>query len=301
MGLIKGLTLEVLVMYREIVYKAGATRETIRCYPKGMRKRVERGEYIRKKSKEEIREANRRQARRDLERLMNANFKPGDWHVVLTYRKEIRPSPEEARKELENFLARLRRRYRKFGFDLKYIVATEYVSKHIHHHLVVNNVNTGTETTADMVRILWTQKKNGEIRGNPKFTQLYSNGEYSQLADYLIKETERSFRREDSAVGQRYSSSRNLIQPKKTVKDKPNRTWKTDPKPKPGYYIIHESIYNGVDRMGYPYQRYVEVKLNPTDADWEVRRPPSGTCHSETRLHSKARRKSRRGKGVGNV
>lgn len=119
-------------MYREIVYKAGATRETIRCYPKGMRKGVERGEYIRKKSKEEIREANRRQARRDLERLMNANFKPGDWHVVLTYRKEIRPSPEEARKELENFLARLRRRYRKFGFDLKYIVATEYVSKHIH-------------------------------------------------------------------------------------------------------------------------------------------------------------------------
>ena len=146
-------------MYREIVYKAGATRETIRCYPTGMRKGVERGECIRKKSKEEIREANRRQARRDLERLMNANFKPGDWHVVLTYRKEIRPSPEEARKELENFLARLRRRYRKFGFDLKYIVATEYVSKHIHHHLVVNNVNTGTETTADMVRLLWTKKR----------------------------------------------------------------------------------------------------------------------------------------------
>lgn len=290
MGLIKGLTLEVLVMYREIVYKAGATRETIRCYPKGMRKGVERGEYIRKKSKEEIREANRRQARRDLERLMNANFKPGDWHVVLTYRKEIRPSPEEARKELENFLARLRRRYRKFGFDLKYIVATEYVSKHIHHHLVVNNVNTGTETTADMVRLLWTKKKDGEIRGNPKFVQLYDTGEYSQLADYLVKETEKSFRREDSAVGQRYSSSRNLIQPKKTTRDKPNKSWKQDPKPKPGYYIIRDSIYNGIDRMGYPYQRYVEVKLNPTDADWETQKTPSGHVTKGTRSHSTSRR-----------
>ena len=91
-------------MYREIVYKAGATRETIRCYPKGMRKGVERGEYIRKKSKEEIREANRRQARRDLERLMNANFKPGDWHVVLTYRKEIRPSRRKPGRNWRTFL-----------------------------------------------------------------------------------------------------------------------------------------------------------------------------------------------------
>ena len=152
-----------------------------------------------------------------------------------------------------------------------------------------------------MIRLLWSKKKNGEVRGNPKFVQLYDSGEYSQLADYLIKETEKSFRREDSAVGQRYSSSRNLIQPKKTVRDKPNRTWKTDPKPKPGYYIIRESIYNGVDRLGYPYQRYLEAKLNPTDADWETERSPSGTCHSGTRLHSKARRKSRRGKGVENV
>lgn len=276
-------------MYREIVYKAGATRETIRCYPKGMRKGRERG-LPRKKTKEEIREANRRQARRELERLMNANFKPGDLHVILTYRKEIRPSPEEARKELENFLARLRRRFRKYGFDLKYIVATEYLSKHIHHHLVVNNVNTGKETTADMIRMLWSKKKDGEVRGNPKFVQLYDSGEYSQLADYLIKETEKSFRREDSAVGQRYSSSRNLVHPVKTETDKPSRTWKKDPRPKEGYYILPESVYNGFDCLGYPYQRYVEVKLNPTDEDWEMRRSPSGACHSVTRLHRAIRR-----------
>ena len=221
-------------MYREITYKAGATKEIIRYYPKGTRKGITRGP-IRKKTREEIREANRRMAQRELERIMNANFRPGDWHVTLTYRKELRPTPEEARDTLKKFLGKLRRRYRKNGFELKYIVATEYLSKHIHHHLVVNAVNTGKETTADMIRELWTDRSTGGIRGNPKFVQLYDNGEYSQLASYLIKETDRTFRSEGSAVGQRYSCSRNLVHPQKQVKDKPNKTWKKEPQP-----ISHE-------------------------------------------------------------
>lgn len=246
-----------------------------------------------KKTSEEIQEANRRQARRKLERLMNANFRPGDWHVTLTYRGKVSPTPEIAKKELKNFLERLRGRFRKFGYELKYIVATEYVAKHIHHHMIVTNINTGSETTADMIRILWTQSGPNAIRGNPKFSGLYSSGEYSQLADYLIKETERSFRREDSVWGQRYSCSRNLIQPKKTTKDKPNKTWKKAPKPAPGYYILPDSLYNGFDILGYPYQRYVEVKLNPTDADWETKKTPSGHV-TGTRSHS-TRRRSRTG------
>ena len=90
-------------MYREITYKAGATKEIIRYYPKGTRKGITRGP-IRKKTREEIREANRRMAQRELERIMNANFRPGDWHVTLTYRKELRPTPEEARDTLKKFL-----------------------------------------------------------------------------------------------------------------------------------------------------------------------------------------------------
>ena len=40
-------------MYREITYKAGATKEIIRYYPKGTRKGITRGP-IRKKTREEI-------------------------------------------------------------------------------------------------------------------------------------------------------------------------------------------------------------------------------------------------------
>ena len=286
-------------MYRRIIYKAGATREIINCYPRGMRKGVEHN-LLGKKTSEEMQEANRRQARRKLERLINANFRPGDWHITLTYRGKASPSPEAAKKELTNFLERLRNRFRKFGYELKYIVATEYVAKHIHHHMIVNNINTGSETTADMVRKLWTQNGPEAIRGNPKYVQLYDTGEYSQLADYLIKETERSFRRKDSAVGQRYSCSRNLIQPKKTTKDKPNKTWKKEPRPSPGYYILPDSLYNGFDMLGYPYQRYVEVKLNPTDADWETKKTPSGHVTKDARSHSTSHRPRAGGERSGN-
>ncbi len=277
-------------MFEHIEYKAGATKEIINCYPKGYRKGADREIPIRKKTKEEIREANRRQATRELERLMNANFRPGDLHVVLTYRKEIRPSPKKARKELKNFLDRMRGRYRKHGQELKYIVATEYLAKHIHHHLVINNINTGTETTADMIRKLWTERRGKDgIRGNPKFVQLYDTGEYSQLADYLIKETDRTFRREDSAVGQRYSCSRNLVRPEKKVTERPAKKWRRDPKPHKGYYILPESVYNGRDIFGYPYQRYVMVKLNPSEKDWERKCPPSGMSQA-TRSHSTSHR-----------
>lgn len=61
-------------------------------------------------------------------------------------------------------------------------MATEYLSKHIHHHLVVNAVNTGKETTADMIRELWTDRSTGGIRGNPK------------LCNYMITENTVSLR-----------------------------------------------------------------------------------------------------------
>ena len=66
--------------HKQIEYKAGATIEVIKCIPKGCRA----GE--RKSTPEEIAESNMRQAARKLARKINANFKPGDWHVVLCIR-----------------------------------------------------------------------------------------------------------------------------------------------------------------------------------------------------------------------
>lgn len=247
--------------YRKIEIVCGAVLEVIKCHPRKMRKGVERQPVP--KSPEEIRTANMRQAAKRLARLINANFRPGDLHVTLTYRKENRPDPKEAQKNIKSFLGALRRRYKKAKKELRYIVVTEYKNKAIHHHLVTNNVNDGTLTTMDYIRELWRG------RGSPKAVQLYDEGEYSQLADYLIKETEKTFRDPDSPVKQRYSCSRNLVQPKVTRKDKKIKgDWEQDPKPRKGYYIVKDSLYNGTDKLGYPYQSYIMVKLAPTEADW---------------------------------
>lgn len=236
--------------------------EIIKYIPKGCRAGTARGP---KKTKEEIREANRKQAARKLARKINANFKPGDLHVTLTYRKESRPSPEEARRIIRGFMKALRKEYRRHGFELKYIHVTEYAKKAIHHHVIVNWVNDGKSTARDYIRQLW------KGRGNPKYVDLYDTGEYQSLADYLIKETEATFRQ--SPEKQRYACSRNLVNPKPERRTKKaKRGWRKDPKPRKGYYLLKDSLYNGFDKLGYPYQRYVMVKLKPEESDWDPKK-----------------------------
>lgn len=266
--------------YGQIEYKAGATIEVIKHIPKWFRKKEIR-EPAQRKTKEEMQKANMEQATKRLARKINANFRPGDWHVVLTYRRDERPDPEQARKILREFLRQMRKVYQTAGYVFKYIHATEYKNKAIHHHLIVNNINDGKKTTTDYVRMYWKGK------GNPKFTGLYDDGEYKKLADYIIKETEKTFR--ERPEKQRYACSRNLIIPKperriRTVK----RLWQQDPKPRPGYYIDQDSLFNGFDFMGYPYQRYVMVKLHPSETDW-----PSNEWIKGPRKRRKTCRKSR--------
>ena len=134
--------------YKQIEYKAGATLEIIKCIPYGLRKGHPR-EKAEKKTKEEIRAANVRQAARRLARKINANFKPGDYHITLTYREPV--SNEEAEKRIQNFLDRMRDRFKRRGFSFKYILVTEYKNKRIHHHIIINHINDGKRTTIDHV------------------------------------------------------------------------------------------------------------------------------------------------------
>lgn len=247
--------------YMQVEYKAGASIEVIKYIPKGCRGSY-RGER-REKTVEEIAIANMRQAARKLARKINANFRPGDWHVVLTYKKDERPDRIQAQKNISKLLSDLRNVYKKHGFIFKYIQVTEYKRKSIHHHLIVNTVNDGQKTTVDYIRKAWKGK------GNTKFVPLYENGEYRVLSEYLVKETEKTFREADSPVKQRYSCSRNLITPKperriRSVK----KEWQQEPRPRPGYYIDRDTLYNGFDKLGYPYQRYVLVKIKPEPEDW---------------------------------
>ena len=81
-------------------------------------------------------------------------------------------------------------------------------------------------------------------------------GEVKELAAYLIKETQKSFRKKDNPNKLAYSCSRNLKKPVVKTKVIKANTWKKEPVPPAGYMIRRGDIVTGINVLGYPY-RYI--------------------------------------------
>ena len=177
---------------------------------------------------EAVRKNNDRLAARDLTLLINANFGENDGHFTLTY-KGNEPTEEKAAKDRKNFIARLRRKMKSRGENLKYIVVTEYMNKRIHHHIIIN-----TQDVA-MVAKLW---KAGYVR----MTALDPSGQYKQLSEYLIKETTKTIRDPESIHKRRYTASRNLRRPVMKREIVSATELSEDPKPIPGYCIQKDTV-----------------------------------------------------------
>ena len=96
----------------------------------------------RKPTSETMKKLNQRNAERKLIRLLNTNFTKEDIRFDLTYDSEHCPaSPEDAQREMQNFLRRVKRYRKKNGLpELKYVAVTEVGSKsgRIHHHIVMS-------------------------------------------------------------------------------------------------------------------------------------------------------------------
>lgn len=186
------------------------------------RKRREKSEP----TPEKVQRNNDRIATINLARKINANFGAGDGHLILTWAKE--PEHEEAMKKLSLFFRRLKR---KSPEEVKAIWATELQSR-IHHHVIINRIDL------ELIRECWTW---GRIKWIP--LDDYSNGNYSKLAEYIIKETAQSFRQPGSQTKQRYSSTRNLEHPiiiRQPASPKEFNT--SDLKSIKGYQIDEDSI-----------------------------------------------------------
>lgn len=250
--------------YEQLEYTCGATIEIIKHIPRCLRGA---GRTRTKKSAAEIEEANAKQAARKLVRKLNANFRPGDVHAILTYDgKKGRPTPDDAKGIIKLFHQAMRKEFRKRKAPYKYILVTEYENKSIHHHIIINQINDGKVTTNDLVRKCWRQAGG---TGRPKYVDLDDTGEYEKLAAYLIKETEKTYRK-PGGFKQRYSCSRNLIDPKPEKRTMHVKgMWAMEPKARPGYRILQDLTYNGTDKLGYLYQRYYMVKITPSPEDWE--------------------------------
>ncbi len=200
-------------------------------------------------SPETVKKYNLRRQMDYLRRLIKLNFKDG-WHMVLTYDKNNRPEAQLAKKQLTNFLNRMRYHMRKAGYELKYITVTEYENKAIHHHVIINDM-------PGLIRLVGKQWWHGQAN----FTAIYEGEDVSTLAEYLIKETDKTFR-EDDVHGTRYNPSRNLEKPTYTEEIIKANTFRKEPVVPDGYVLDRDSFVYGVSEVtGYEYQRYTLKKI----------------------------------------
>ena len=225
-----------------------------------------------KASPEQIAAQNQRNRAKNMRRVIKANFKVNDHWCTLKYPAGTRKSIEDVKKDLRLFLQRLRRAYAKKGEEVKFIYRIEIGARGgIHIHIIINR--SRGEPASDIII------KNAWKVGAVNFENLYAEGGWEKLADYITKppNEEQSeqlslFPVEEQEDLVKYSSSRNLIRPKPERKYYTRRTVKKlleeGPQPSKGYIIDKESIRQGVNPYtGRSYLYYTEIKIKSEPPD----------------------------------
>lgn len=237
-------------MVAERITYAGKTIEVDRYHinyiPRGPRRKKK------EESPERIKRSNLRKRTDRLRQLMNTNFNDKEfWSMTLTYKKGEEPKTiKQVRNDASDFVSRLRKTAALFGTELKFIYVIGAGPHRRHVHITVNAL-------PDMAifRGCWTH-------GHVSMTQLYSDGQYRDLADYYIKNAQETKEQEEALgekPGRMFSCSQNLKQPVVEKHIVPGRL-KDEPKTIPGYYLEKGSVYRGITSMGFPLIRYTLIQ-----------------------------------------
>lgn len=149
---------------------------------------------------------NDKNAKKKIIRLIHSNFDEGDLMVTLSYKEKNRPKTEEqARKDIDNYLRRIRRYRQKNNLpELKYIAVIEYREEQegkkirMHHHLIMNSMDR------DEAERIWGLGYANTIR-----LEADENG-FEGITRYIIK---------DPKGQKRVKQSKNLKQPLVKTKD----------------------------------------------------------------------------------
>lgn len=216
------------------------------------------------KTPEAIQRNNQRMAERKLRQLINANFRDDDYHLIFRYFPHTRPgSRKEAAEEMRRYWRRLQYEAKKAGIQLRYIWAVEVGKKGgIHFHAVVSRQALSFFTRQWHRQITGPDGKREWVRlGTVYCIPLWTDGQYKDLAKYIIKQTSQTFR---DMGGKRWNGSRNLQKPKETVKEVKASQWRQEPKPPKGYLFDPSfPVENGVCSVtGLRYQRYGLIRID---------------------------------------
>ncbi len=230
-------------MYLQKTYRAGKTIEiqklALRKHPRGARKKKHGP------TPEAMAAYNKKLAERELTRLIDENFGMGDLSIALTYRKAERPTADQAKRDREKILRKLRDYFRRQGNELRYVAVTAYGERGaIHHHMVISGIDYRD------LQAIWPH---GRVIATP----LDDTGNYWRIAHYYIDQLRTSPVTGEEIKGKRWSCSKNLRRPPPKTEVKEARTWRDEPRPLNGYYIDQDSVENGICPLtGEPYQFY---------------------------------------------
>lgn len=194
---------------------------------------------------------NERNAEDRLRWLITANFKQGDLHLSLTYRKDDRPTFEESKKRVREFNRLMRNYYKKQGKEYKYIWTTEKGKRGaIHHHFILEYMD---------LRITQSFWKWGKVIFN---SCLDKSESYGALAWYLIKGNRKAFNSCDYPSYKRYNAAKCLKQPVITYKRLKAAVWRDFPKSCREYEVLKWTYDEGIHGLlQTPWRRYM-IKFN---------------------------------------
>jgi hypothetical protein len=254
-------------MYKEETRRFGESIEKRYTHPGKCGAKGEKRKKRKKATPEQIKRQNRQNKARRIRWLIKANFGEEDWFITLTYPRGTRKDIREVAGDVRDLFNRLRPQFKKRGSPLKYIYVVEIGSRGgIHAHAIINECG---ETTK-LVRKYWKH-------GHPNYKNLYEDGNYEQLADYLAKMPQGENRvQRDGDKEYIYSRSRNLTVVKPETKTYQRWTVRkyqqgiedgatthrdADWIPE-GYYIDRSSIRSGVNPYtGLSYLEYTLRKI----------------------------------------
>lgn len=185
-------------------------------------------------SSEAQKRLNDKNTKKKIVRLVNVNFGKYDLMITLTYDENYLPTEAEAKKDIENYIRRIKRRRKKDGLpELKYLYVIEYVNDpsvtkkvRVHHHIIIN------EMDRDVAESLWKKGRTDSMRLQPDDFGL------TGIAKYISK---------GLLQGRRWGYSKNLKKPIIT-KDRTTLTKRKVEKiaKRPDeYQEFFESIYKG--------------------------------------------------------
>ena len=173
----------------------------VEIYPVWNKKNDLRNEKKNRSSKEQEK-INKKNKIKNFIRLVNTNFIENDLFITLTYKDKHLPNEEEARRDITNYLNKVKRYRKKAGLsDIKYIYAISYENDRIgskkvriHHHLIMSKMDR------DIAEKLWTKG-----RASAKRLQADDNC-FEGVARYIANQSKK-----------RIGHSRNLKKPTITI------------------------------------------------------------------------------------